>query len=158
MKNHQPINRKKKLYRRVNTTAHFVFHHHGGGYRWERAKQKLIQENMPYFLSMKGKQRRGLDYTPLFMFLLSKVGEKWDLVYSEAIQRLDKPEPIFWMVALHEHEQRDYICCGESSYYNGLFVDESGILRKVNPNLSENDITIHCQCCTYTFNGVPIHR
>ncbi|PHM29421.1 hypothetical protein [Xenorhabdus innexi] len=157
MKNHQLNRVKNKLYRRVNTTTHSVFHH-GGEYRWERAKRKLISEDMPYFLPMKSKQKRGLDYTPLFMFLLSKVGKTWDQIYSEAVQRLDKPEPIFWMVALHKHEQRDYIRCGESSFYSGLFVDESGILRKVNANLSENDITIHCQCCTYTFNGVPISR
>ncbi|OKO99784.1 hypothetical protein [Xenorhabdus eapokensis] len=157
MKKHQSNHGKKKLYRRVNTTTHFVFHH-GGEYRWERARQKLIREDMPCFLSMKGKQRRGLDYTPLFMFLLSKVGEKWDAVHSEAIQRLDSPEPLFWLVALHEHEQREYIRCGESSYYNGLFVDGSGFLRKVNPNLSVNDIPVQCQCCTHTFNGVPVHR
>ncbi|MCC8381416.1 hypothetical protein [Xenorhabdus sp. PB30.3] len=158
MKNHQLNHRKKKLYRRVNTATHCVFHSHGGEYRWERAKQKRIREDMPYFQSMKGKPRHGLDYTPLFMFLLSKVGEKWDVVHSEAIQRLDRPEPIFWIVALHEHEQRDYIRCGESSYYNGLFVDNAGFLRTVNPNLSENDIPILCQCCTHTFNGIPIHR
>ncbi|CDH26784.1 hypothetical protein [Xenorhabdus bovienii] len=157
MKKHQSHHGKKKLYRRVNTTTHFVFHH-GGEYRWERAKQKLIREDMPHFLPMKSKQRRGLDYTPLFMFLLSKVGEKWDAVHSEAVQRLDSPEPLFWIVALHEHEQRDYIRCGESSYYSGLFVDKSGFLRKVNSHLSANDIPIQCQCCTHTFNGVPLHR
>ncbi|MDC9615239.1 hypothetical protein PSI19_15460 [Xenorhabdus khoisanae] len=46
----------------------------------------------------------------------------------------------------------------QNSGYNGLFVDGSGFLRKVNPHLSANDIPIPCQCCTHTFNGVPIHR
>ncbi|MEQ2024894.1 hypothetical protein ABLB84_03730 [Xenorhabdus szentirmaii] len=156
MQNHQPINRKKKLHRRVNTTAPFVFHHYGGEYRWARAKQKRIKEDMPYFLSMKGKQRRGLDYTPLFMFLLSKVGEQWDRVYREAIQRLDRTDPVFWMVALHENDQQDYIRCGESSYYNGLFVDKLGFLRKVNPHLSAKAIPVLCPCCTHTFNGIQI--
>ena len=37
----------------------------------------------------------------MFKFLLSKVGADWDSIFSEAKRRLDKPEPIFWMVALH---------------------------------------------------------
>ncbi|CEE91369.1 conserved hypothetical protein [Xenorhabdus nematophila str. Anatoliense] len=157
MRDHQSNRGKKKLYRRVNTTTHHVYHH-GGEYRWERTKQKLIREDMPHFLPMKSKHRRGLDYTPLFMFLLSKVGEQWDVIYSKAIQRLDRVDPVFWIVALHENDQRDYIRCGESSYYNGLFVDKSGFLRKVNPHLSAKDIPVLCQCCTHTFNGVQISR
>lgn len=50
------------------------------------------------------------------MFLLTKVGQQWDEVYSHAVKRLDKPEPIFWMVALHSHEQRDYVRCGDTCF------------------------------------------
>jgi len=60
---------------------------------------------LPQRESMHGRQQRGLDYTPLFFFLLSKIGQHWDEVYSEAISRLDRPDPIFWMVAQHEHQQ-----------------------------------------------------
>lgn len=51
---------------------------------------------------MSGKINYGLDYSPLFMFLLRKTGEKSDQVYSEAILRLDLPDPTFFLVALHE--------------------------------------------------------
>lgn len=105
---------------------------------------------------MKGRKRRGIDYTPLFMFLLNKVGGKWDLVYSKAIKRLDKPDPIFMLVALHPEDQSDFIRCGESSYYNGLYVDVDGILKKVSEELESTDIPILCNCCAYTFNGVRI--
>ena len=158
MRNRQEDYKKKKLYRTVNTTTYYVHHLHGGEYRWGRQKQKSIREDSPYFQSMAGKKRRGLDYTPLSMFLLSKVGENWDLVYSEAVKRLDKPDPIFWLVALHTQDRRDYVCCSESSYYNGLYVDEAGVLRKVSPDLKGTDIPILCDCCTHTFNGVCICR
>lgn len=57
---------------------------------------------------MSGKINYGLDYSPLFMFLLRKTGEKSDQVYSEAILRLDLPDPTFFLVALHETDQRNF--------------------------------------------------
>ncbi|MDP1183677.1 hypothetical protein Q6285_30915, partial [Klebsiella pneumoniae] len=74
-------------------------------------------------ISMKKGVRRGLDYTPLFRFLLSRVGQDWDEVYSEAVARLDLKDPIFWMVALREMDEQDYIRAGEASYFSGLKVD-----------------------------------
>ncbi|CNE48620.1 Uncharacterised protein [Yersinia similis] len=155
MRIHQE-NTAKKLYRRVNTTTRHRSNNPGAEYRWERYKQKATDENMPQRASMHGKQKRGLDYSPLFMFLLTKVGQQWDEVYSHVVKRLDKPEPIFWMVALHSHEQRDYVRCGDTRFYHGLYVDDAGILQKVNPSLSAEDIPITCQCCTHTFNGVVV--
>lgn len=99
------------------------------------------------------KMKRGLDYTPLFRFLLSKVGQNWDEIFSEARSRLDKTDPIFWMVAMNEQEKKDYVRVGESSYYSGLFVDENGILQIHNPNLKAVDMMPFCNCCTHTFNG-----
>ncbi len=103
---------------------------------------------------MRGKARRGLDYTPLFRFLLSRAGATWDSVYSEAIGRLDRPDPIFWLVARHESERRDMVRVGESTWFSGLFVDEDGILRLVNPGLRAEDLMPDCSCCTHTLNGV----
>ena len=131
MGKNQKGHEKNKLYRTVNTVTHDVNHFYGGEYRWERNKQKLIKGDSPFLQSMGGRKRRGIDYTPLFMFLINKVGEKWDLVYSEVIKRLDKTDPIFWLVALHSEDKRDFVRCGESSYYNGLYVDVNGILKKV---------------------------
>jgi hypothetical protein len=140
---------KQPLYRKVNTQTHRVHHDIGGDYR----TQRQAAEEDGGRGSMHGKRRRGLDYTPLFRFLLSKVGSEWNEVYSEAVARLDRPDPIFWMVALHEHERREMVRAGESSYYSGLYVDDEGILRAVNPDLRAADLAPYCSCCTHTFNG-----
>ena len=102
---------------------------------------------------MGARERRGLDYTPLFRFLLSKVGQDWDATYSEALARLDREVPIFWMVALHENERRDYFVEGESAHFSGLYVDASKRLQKVAPELNETSLKPSCKCCTHTFNG-----
>jgi hypothetical protein len=106
---------------------------------------------------MHGCKQRGLDYTPLFKFLLSKRGP-WNDVHAEATARLDRQEPIFWMVALEGHERRPYIRAGESSYYSGMYVDEAGILQLVDPSLGPSSLTPSCKCCTHTFNAVPCTR
>lgn len=141
---------KKPLYRKVNTRAHGVFHNIGGDYRRTRHARGKVRE------TMHGKKRRGLDYTPLFRFLLSKVGARWDDVFSEAVARLDRPDPIFWLVARQPSERRAVVCIGESSYFSGLFVDESGILQRVDPGFGPQDIQPSCTCCTHTFNGTSI--
>jgi hypothetical protein len=70
----------------------------------------------------------------------------------------DKEAPIFYLVALHRKNWQSYVCCGESSYYSGLCIDEHGILQKVNPAFTAEDVPVRCRCCTYTFNGelVPV--
>lgn len=103
--------------------------------------------------SMSKNKRRGLDYTPLFKFLLSKIGQKWDKIFSDAKSRLDKTEPVFWVVALKETQKEEYVRVGESSYFSGMFIDEEGILQLVNPDLKAEDLTPFCTCCTYTLNG-----
>jgi hypothetical protein len=103
---------------------------------------------------MHGKHRRGLDYTPLFKFLLSRVGADWDSVYAEAVSRLDRAEPIFLLVARQESERREIVRVGESTYFSGLYIDEAGILRMVNGDLRAEDLDPYCSCCTHTFNGV----
>ncbi|HGE4354010.1 TPA: hypothetical protein ACGK4L_004773, partial [Escherichia coli] len=112
-----------------NLINYNVPHLHGGEYHWGRSKNKRVNSEHPYILPMSGKINYGLDYSPLFMFLLRKTGEKSDQVYSEAILRLDLPDPTFFLVALHETDQRNFVRCGKSSYYNGLYVDENGYLK-----------------------------
>ena len=142
---------KSKLYRKVNTKARGVHHSSGGDFKYSRNKKRETLEQSKG--TMFGKKERGLDYTPLFRFLLSKVGSTWDEVFSEAKSRLDKTEPIFWLVALNEDEKKDSIRIGESSYFSGLYVDENGILQITNPNLKASDMKPSCSCCTHTFNG-----
>lgn len=67
--------------------------------------------------------------------------------------RLDKSEPIFWMVSLNEIDKKDFIGTGESTYFSGLFVDENNILQKCNPELTKENMIKFCDCCTHTFNG-----
>lgn len=109
---------KAPLYRKVNTKARGVHHGFGGDYKNTRHTKKETREQVKG--TMHGSKERGLDYTPLFRFLLSKVGAYWNDVFSEAKARLDRPDPIFWMVAIHENKKKDYFCSKESSYFLAL--------------------------------------
>ncbi|WP_421551898.1 hypothetical protein [Pseudomonas yamanorum] len=145
--------KKPPLYRSVNTRTHNVCHGSCRTYR-EQRHSKSEKNSMLSRGSMHSHHRHGLDYTPLFRFLLSKVGHHWDGVFSEANARLDRPEPVFWMVALHERDKKEYVRTDEASYYSGLYVDEAGLLQKVNPQLTPELMKPFCNCCTHTFNGV----
>ena len=142
---------KPKLFRKVNTKAKGVHHHFGGDFKNTRRSKRETVQNVKG--TMFGYKQRGLDYTPLFKFLLSKVGSNWNEVFSEAKSRLDREEPIFWLVALNEDEKKDCVRVGESTYYSGLFVDDNGVLQLVNPNIKAADMAPFCNCCTHTFNG-----
>jgi len=140
-----------KLYRRVNTKTFNVHHMFGSDYSLQRAKVSVDFETQ--HSTMHGRKQRGLDYTPLFNFLLSNVGKDWDSIYKEAKLRLDKEDPIFWIVARSEVEKRDIVRVGESTYYSGLYIDDNKVLQKVNASIKNEDLQPLCPCCTYTFNG-----
>jgi len=143
---------KKPLYRRVNTRTYNV--HHGSSRTAKAIKAtKYRDSGLPKTASMHSKQKHGLDYTPLFRFLLKNVGKPWDDVFSEAVSRLDKQEPIFYMVARTSLEEKRFFRSGESSYFSGLFVDGDGLLQKVDPTLLAADMVPYCACCKHTFNG-----
>ena len=145
---------KKPLYRKVNTRTWGVWRNDSSGaYRHQRNTKAEIRSDVSRG-SMHGTRRYGFDYTPLFRFLLSRVGRQWDDVFSEALARLDKSEPVLWMVALHESERQETVRLGESSYFSGLYVDDLGILQIVNPGLTAQNMTPNCHCCTHTFNGI----
>lgn len=142
---------KEPLYRKVNTKARNVHHNFGGDFKYSRHKKRETLEQSKG--SMHGKKERGLDYTPLFRFLLSKVGSNWDEVFSEAKSRLDKTEPIFWLVTLNQNDKEDVVRIGEASYFSGMYVDDDGNLQLSNQNLQTTDLKHYCECCTHTFNG-----
>ena len=144
---------KHALYRKVNTTAHGVHHRFGSSFAEERSRASIASQDGTH-LPMHGKVRRGRDYTPLFKFLLSKVGSNWSEVHAEAVSRLDQSEPISWMVALHSADERSVVRTGEASYFSGLRVDENGRLQVVDPSLGPGSLAPQCKCCTHTFNGV----
>lgn len=145
------------LYRKVNTKARHAHHRHGGDYRTER-KGKDAPEGGPRRGSMHGHQQRGLDYTPLYRFLLSRVGQDWDQVHHAAIARLDREAPLYHLVARSLGERHDYVCIGESSYYSGLYIDDDNRLQLVDPSLGPGSLDPECACCTHTFNGVKFTR
>lgn len=152
---------KEPLYRKVNTRARGVHHDHGGDYRHRRSRDSdALEEGADPATrgGMQGGRRRGLDYTPLFRFLLARVGDPWEEVHREALARLDRPEPIFWLVARSEHERRAHVRVGESSYWSGLFVDAEGRLQRVDPTIGPETLEPACGCCTHTFNGVRFTR
>lgn len=146
---------RKPLFRKINSKALRSNHGRGGEARWNR-NTKGGHDNPAVFLKMKSNHQHGLDYNPLFKFLLRKVGGKWSEIHSEAISRLDREEPIFWLVAKTEVEAKDIIRVGESSYYGGLFVDSSGILQRLDPISSASDFLPGCPCCTHSYNGVVL--
>ena len=145
---------KKPLYRKVNTRARGVWHHKGGKNRWSR-HAKHGKDVRTVRGSMGGRVQRGLDYTPLYRFLLSKVGEDWDMAHSEAVSRLDQEEPIWHMVARSEADRRPCFITGESAYFSGLYIDANNRLALVAPELKIEDLEPSCPCCTHTFNGEP---
>ncbi|HGH4647450.1 TPA: hypothetical protein ACJIWE_004690 [Enterobacter roggenkampii] len=155
MRTHQQ-NKSRKLYRSVNTTTRHQSNNPGAEYRWERNCKKVGNELLAKRGTMHGRQKRGRDYTPLFYFLIKHIGKPWDEIFSEVGGRLDTTEPVFWLVARHEHQRRDLVCIGESSFYPGLFVDENGILQQVNPSISGKDVKVTCRCCTHTYLGEPV--
>ncbi len=139
---------KKPLYRKVNTRTHGVRH---GCARLAHNEKKAQSPRT----SMRQGLRHGLDHTPLFKFLLSRVGQPWDAVYSEARSRLLDEEAIWWLVARSDVDQEDVVRVGESSYFSGLYVTDDGQLEKVAPHLQASDMRPDCPCCTHTFNGEP---
>lgn len=152
--------RKEPLYRTVNTRAHNHGHPTGPDYCRQRntKREKSDVADGVTRGKMRRGVKRGLDYTPLFRFLISKVGEEWRAVYQEAQGRLDREDPIFWLVARTEVDRKPYVRCGEASYYSGLYVDQQGKLALVAPDLKNEDLEPSCGCCTHTFNGAPFVR
>jgi len=143
---------KKPLYRKVNTKARGVHHNSGADYRHSR-NTKAEKDNTSPRGKMKQGVQRGLDYTPLYRFLISKVGQLFAEVHSEAVGRLDHEDPIFHIVARDAADASAVVRIGESSHYSGLFIDDSGNLQLVDPNVKISQLWPTCSCCTHTFNG-----
>lgn len=144
---------KAPLYRKVNTKARGVHHGFGGDYRHQRNSKASLASDATR-ATMHGREQRGLDYTPLFKFLLSKVGQPWATVFSEAVARLDRQEPVYWLVARSELDRVDCVRMGETTFFSGLYVDDQGLLQRVNPALTAEAMQRTCTCCTHTFNGI----
>lgn len=141
---------KKPLYRKHNKLAK-GFHHHSLGGDFRHLRNTKGFKNFEGTHQSIGRTREGYDYTPLFKFLLSRVGGNWDAIFSEAVNRLDKQEPIFWLVDI-QFRQGEYgvVRIGESTYYSKLTVQNNKLII-ADPNATPPDKS--CTCCTHTFNG-----
>lgn len=151
-------NRIKLLYRKENKVSLSTKYNvsKGSEYRYERHTKAFLNDDRNHKPMNSGKY--GYDYTPLFKFLLSKIGSDWDQVYSQAKARLNDPKPIFWMVAVHESERKDIVRLGESTYYSGLFVNKNGKLALVNPDIQTSDLPEPYPGETLSFNGTAIDQ
>lgn len=143
----------KPLYRRVNTRTRGVRHGKGGAARWTRnTKPGRTRDSFRQGL------RHGLDYTPLYRFLLSRVDQPFPPTHAEALARLPEEAPIWHLVARPGTPPQDYVRTGESTYFSGLYVDQDDILRKTDPTIDETTLAPSCACCTHSFNGTPFTR
>ena len=142
--------RKEPLFRKINTRTHHVRREAGGEFRHERSSGNDWETTRG---SMHPNTKHGHDYTPLHRFLLSRVGKPWVQTRSEAQSRIDDDSQISWMVAEDGEERRVCVRTGENSYFSGLFVDDEGVLRVVDPELTAETFLPSCTCCTHTFNG-----
>ncbi|MDJ0639044.1 MAG: hypothetical protein QNJ20_09430 [Paracoccaceae bacterium] len=165
---------KKPLYRKVNRRTHSLcFSDRGGAeYRWTRNAKDQTREAAEK--GALGKTHyHGLDYTPLYRFLLSQVGTDWAATYQEACTRLPdrvrddgRDRPIFDMVYDPERDPdaKDWIelrgqpmhsilRAGDFTLFSTLCVDDAGHLQKVDPDLGIEHISPWCPCHTHTFNG-----
>lgn len=141
---------KNPLYRSVNTRTHHVHHNTGSDAKHDRNTKQGLSK------TMKKDKQRGLDYTPLYKFFLSKIGTSFDKAYSEAVVRLPKgDDAIDGMFYERDGEPytRPFFMSGESTYFSTLKVDEEGLIQKVDPNYSIEHLFPRCKCCTHTFNG-----
>lgn len=146
---------KEPLYRKVNTKARGVWHHKGLDAKHTRNTKDGLTKKM------KQNVQRGLDHTPLYKFLLSKVGKPWVDTLKEAQSRLDKDEPIYSMVILGDDlskigDTTSGFFNYENSKFSTLIVDENGLLQKMKPELKNEDFYPSCSCCTFTFNGTVL--
>ena len=164
---------KKPLYRKVNKITHNGFRFYSQETDRYRNERHMKQDVLPTQLSIKRKQsRHDNDYAPLYKFLLSRVGCKWDEAFSECVSRLDKAEPIFDMVvnvnpkgmvvdkALEDLPKgfHDYRACDDSrTYWSTLYVDDNGSLQFVDEHyVIDVDDELY-GILTASWNGNPIY-
>lgn len=157
---------KKPLYRKINRTP-VTDMWKGGEYRWDRAKHKKSDLKFEKMIK-RGKGYSDYDYAPLYYFLLSKVGQDWTAIHSEAVSRLpnikDGKEHV-WDIVFRPYEYTGnpkdmcpYTRYGDDSYYSTLYIDENNILRKVDPDFHVEKLNNYYLWGrgTPTFNGKRI--
>ena len=146
--------KKEPLFRKENKSSLYTHYYvkKCGDFRHERHTKKMKNFEGNHQSMKSGKF--DYDYTPLFRFLQSKVGKKWDDVYSEAVSRLNDTKPIFWLVKLYESNSFGSVRLGQNSCWHTLTVNEDGILVYIDKTAT---ITPSCECCTHSLDGKPVN-
>lgn len=144
------------LFRKEKKTGLSTHYYVVAGSDYRRTRNSKKQKEFDGHKQPMNTGKWGVDYTPLYRYLLSKVGQKWADVYSAICARLpiEHRDAIWHMVKTHKED----LCFrgGEHSYYSTLIV-EYGILVKVDGENKFDPKTLHkCTCCTHTFNGKVI--
>lgn len=118
---------EKPLYRKEKKTGLMTQYYvnRGGEYRWERSKS--VTPNRVYdALKQQMKSRKlGMDWQPLYNFIMSNVGCNYDETYSKALKRCNKFRDEFnkhWAYLFND--DRDIVRLGENTYYSALTIDE----------------------------------
>ena len=155
---------KKPLYRKVSKTTHNGFSHADYG---EKKRAKFSRHTKNGIDRSMGGIKHGegsvtdYDYTPLFQFLLKQEGRDWDEVWKECKERLNKTEPVLYMVVniyknglvnlrwrmpedkepVLDWKGRDLANAGEKSFgygegsrFSTMYVDEDNKLQFVDKN------------------------
>ena len=132
--------KKEPLFRKKRNNESFSHHNnrnHADYKHIRNTKKHKITEDGDFVVKCKegmhNTSPNGYDYTPLYRFLQSKVGKKWNDVFSEAKSRLDKEEPIWHIVYLSKPDI-EITRWGEGTYYHTLYIDENNILQYTNKN------------------------
>ena len=67
-----------------------------------------------------------------FSRALATIGQR---SMAKPFARLNRSEPIFWLVASCDAEKQPFVRIGGNSFYSGLYVDENTRLSLVDPDL-----------------------
>ena len=158
---------KKPLYRKVNKRTHngwAWYYYPKYRYRFDRHKEVDTQiERMP--VKKHSIFRTGYDYTPLFRFLHSHVGDVWTDIFRECQARLNDMKPLTRMVVnvnerglvvdnYPDRELPKYCIESEDGYWSTLYVDEEGVLQFVDKDYHKPPVSISL-AFTDSWNGEP---
>jgi len=150
------MKRTEPLYRKEKKTGLSTHYYVVTGSDYRRTRNSKKQKEFDGHKQPMNTGKWGVDYTPLYRYLLSKVGQKWADVYSAVCARLpiEHREAIGYMVVTDT--DNPYFRYGENSYFSTLTVKD-GILVKVDGEKSFiPPPPIKSVCSTYTFNGKVI--
>lgn len=131
---------------------HRKYRNTGWDKNWDNRKYKRVPKHKLHDILPKKEPIRpkhythSLDFTPMSEFIESKIGEKWDNVYSEILTKI-KPKfrhqmhwNLEWMIYNIVYT-KDFKPYGkwDRLLINSVFIDENNILRQYN---SEEDLLI----------------